>query len=60
MQALGDDDKANIQQTIDDEVLKRARHRVPLDAASSRRRRPLRVEGELTLRGHDAAARAST
>jgi hypothetical protein len=23
MQALGDDDKANIQQTIDDEVLKR-------------------------------------
>ena len=39
MQALGDDDKANIQQTIDDEILKRQRDRVPLDRGASRRRR---------------------
>ena len=39
MQALGDDDKANIEQTIDDEVLKRQADRVPLDARCERRRR---------------------
>ena len=50
MQALGDDDKANIQQTIDDEVLKRQRHHVPVDRACERRpTAALSVEGELTL-----------
>ena len=33
MQALGDDDLANIHQTIDDEVLKRQDISVPLDPA---------------------------
>jgi polyisoprenoid-binding protein YceI len=50
MQALGDDDKANIEQTIDDEVLKRQDIRF-----RSTRVEPsgtaLHVEGELTLRG---------
>ena len=32
MQALGDDDKASIEQTIDDDVLRAAGDRVPLDA----------------------------
>ena len=36
MQALGDDDKANIEQTIDDEVLKRQDDHVPLDAGRNR------------------------
>ncbi len=40
MQALGDDDKANIQQTIDDEVLQRQGDRVPLDRGANRRGRP--------------------
>ena len=31
MQSLGDDDKANIQQTIDDDVLKRQADHLPLD-----------------------------
>ena len=31
MQALGDDDKANISTTIDDDVLKGQRDHVPLD-----------------------------
>ncbi len=53
MQALGDDDKANIEQTIDDEVLKRTGDHVPVDG----RARPppdgsrLSVQGELTLAG---------
>ena len=53
MQALGEDDKANIQQTIDDEVLKRQRHRVPLDPRCSRPATAAgsRVEGDLTLAG---------
>ena len=34
MQSLGDDDKANIEQTIDDEVLKRQGDHVPLDRRS--------------------------
>ena len=42
MQELGDDDKANIEQTIDDEVLKAERH-VPLDARRAGGRRPARV-----------------
>jgi polyisoprenoid-binding protein YceI len=52
MQALGDDDKGNIQQTIDDEVLKRQNiafrsTRVQSAADGSR----IGVEGDLTLVG---------
>lgn len=52
MQALGDDDKANIQQTIDDEVLKRR----DISFRSSRASSPdggarVSVEGDLTLAG---------
>jgi polyisoprenoid-binding protein YceI len=51
MQALGDDDKANIHQTIDDEVLKRQdivfRSTRVEPAADGR----LRMEGDLTLAG---------
>jgi len=52
MQALGEDDKANIHQTIDDEVLKREdivfrSTRVQDEADGSR----MAVEGDLTLRG---------
>ena len=51
MQALGDDDKANIHQTIDEEVLKQER----ITFRSSRSRLPgdggLHVEGDLTLLG---------
>ena len=50
MQALGDDDKANIDQTIDDEVLKRK----DISFRSTRvEREPgsLGIEGELTLVG---------
>ena len=52
MQALGDDDKANIQQTIDDEVLKRTgiafrSTAVQTSADGSR----MSVQGELTLVG---------
>ena len=35
MTSLGDDDKAGIAQTIDDEVLKGTRDRVPLDRGAS-------------------------
>ena len=38
MQALGDDDKANIEQTIDDEVLKRQAITFRSTARRSRRR----------------------
>jgi polyisoprenoid-binding protein YceI len=50
MQSLGDDDKANIQTTIDDEVLKReaiAFRSTAVTAADGR----LEVRGELTLAG---------
>ncbi len=51
MQALGDDDRANIHQTIDDKVLKRRgivfRSTGVQSAAAGR----LAVEGELTLAG---------
>ena len=50
MQALGDDDKANIHQTIDDEVLRRqdiAFRSTHVQTAGDR----LQVEGELTLAG---------
>ena len=51
MQTLGDDDKDNIHQTIDDEVLERAERHVPFHLAWSPPGRPLPVEGELTLAG---------
>jgi polyisoprenoid-binding protein YceI len=50
MQALGDDDKANIHQTIDDEVLRRqdiAFRSTRVQTAGDR----LQVEGELALAG---------
>jgi polyisoprenoid-binding protein YceI len=50
MQALGEDDKASIQQTIDDEVLKRQGiefRSTSVQAADGR----ISVEGELTLVG---------
>jgi hypothetical protein len=49
IQALGDDDKAGIQQTIDDEVLEGT----PIEFRSTRLELgdPIRVEGELELRG---------
>jgi polyisoprenoid-binding protein YceI len=50
MQALGEDDKANIHQTIDDEVLKRqdiAFRSARVESAGE----GLHVEGELTLAG---------
>jgi polyisoprenoid-binding protein YceI len=52
MQALGDDDVANIQQTIDDEVLKRQRiefRSIRVEPLGDGGR--LAVEGELTLVG---------
>ncbi len=39
MQALGDDDVANIHQTIDDEILNASGHQVPLDPGADRARR---------------------
>ena len=58
MQALGDDDKANIEQTIDDEVLKRQpiEFRSTAVQASADGNR-LAVEGELTLAGTTRADR---
>ncbi len=50
MQPLGDDDKANIEQTIDDDVLKRqdiSFRSTRVDATDG----GLTVQGELTLRG---------
>ena len=56
VQALGDDDKAEIQKTIDDDVLKREpitfRSTSVADADGG-----LRVEGALTLRRYDGADR---
>ena len=48
MQSLGDDDKANIEQTIDDEVLKRQAITFR-STACSRPTAGCSVEGELTL-----------
>ena len=50
MQALGDDDKANIQETIDEEVLQRQGIAFRSTAVQSNGDR-LSVEGELTLAG---------
>jgi len=51
MQALDDDDKANVEQTIDDDVLKR--QRIAYRSSSMRRlaNGRLAAEGELTLLG---------
>ena len=58
MQALGDDDKASIEQTIDDEVLEAAGHRVPLDrGATAPTAAGSACEGDLTLVGDDPADR---
>ena len=50
MQALGDEDKANIHQTIDDEVLER-RDIVFRSTRAEPTERGLSVEGDLTLAG---------
>jgi polyisoprenoid-binding protein YceI len=49
MQALGDDDKANIEQTIDDDVLKRRGITFRSTAVKAAADGRLEVEGELTL-----------
>ena len=51
VQALGDEDKANIHQTIDDEVLKRQDIVFRSTAVSGQAGGPLAVEGDLTLVG---------
>jgi Fe-Mn family superoxide dismutase len=51
MQALGDDDKANIEETIDDEVLKRHGIEFRSTAVQTGGDSRIRVEGELTLVG---------
>jgi polyisoprenoid-binding protein YceI len=51
MQALGDDDKDNIHQTIDDEVLERQDIVFRSRAVSGDAGGPLKVEGDLTLAG---------
>ena len=50
MQSLGDDDRASIEQTIDDDVLKRQDIRFRSTAVTGGDGK-LRVEGELTLAG---------
>jgi len=52
MQALDDDDKANIEQTIDDEVLKRQPIEFRSTAVRDGDAGRLSVEGELTLAGN--------
>ena len=51
LHALGDDDKANIQETIDEEVLKRQAIVFRSTQVRSSEDRRLRVEGDLTLLG---------
>ena len=51
MQALDDDDKANIRQTIDDEVLKRERDRASARPSVERDGGRITVRGDLTLGG---------
>ena len=58
MQALGDDDKADIRETIDEDVLKRQPDRVPLDRSVQADGEPLDAcKGDLTLAGNDGADR---
>jgi polyisoprenoid-binding protein YceI len=55
IQALGDDDKANIEQTIDDEILKRTAIEFrSTDVQTSTDGSRLNVQGELTLVGTTA------
>ena len=57
MQALDDDDRANIEQTIDDEVLRRDQITFrSTDVAPAGD--GLRVKGDLTLLGHTRAGLA--
>ena len=56
MQSLGDDDKANIQQTIDDDVLKRQAITFRSTGGDGRRRQAQRA-GRADAGGHDAPAR---
>jgi polyisoprenoid-binding protein YceI len=51
MQALGDDDKANIQETVDDEVLKRQAITFRSTGVQAAADGGLSVEGDLTLLG---------
>ena len=60
IQALGEDDIANIQQTIDDEVLKRREIASARPAAEPQARRTARGRGRADARRHDAADRASS
>ena len=57
MQALGDDDKASIEQTIDDEVLKRQAIEFRSTRVETAGDGGLSVEGELTLVGTTPADR---
>lgn len=55
VQALGDDDKANIQQTIDDEILKREQISFRSTAAQPQSGGAgISLEGELTILGKTA------
>ena len=61
MQALGDDDKASIQQTIDDEILKRqAIEFRSTSVQTARRRRAAQRAGRADAGRHDAARSRST
>ena len=54
MQALGDDDKASIRETIDDDVLRRQAIQFSSTAVRAAAGGALSVEGELTLAGKTA------
>jgi hypothetical protein len=51
MQALGDDDKAGIHETIDDEILKRERIEFRSTAVQQADGAGMSVQGELTIAG---------
>jgi polyisoprenoid-binding protein YceI len=51
MQALGDDDKAGIQETIDDEILKRERIEFRSTEVQQADGGRMSVQGELTIAG---------
>jgi YceI-like domain len=55
MQALGDDDRASIAQTIDDEILRREAIEFRSTAVRAGEDGRLDVEGDLTLAGRTAA-----
>lgn len=54
LQALGDDDKANIEQTIEDEILKRGQISFHSTTAHPRSGGGVSLEGELTILGKTA------